>query len=167
MTRQTRTNKTLEPIRASSGVCGFVAFLQALMAQLCRSTKVRKLLAVPLMALFLGGCTTTVSMVVDARPTLMPQQLSAQLSERYGELGLEHYSSGLRSHFELGEWHLSPGGGFVGHGVRKGALWIWIAPAAGGDNNAPIIRQKIERLVGQIAPAAAVRVHEARTPDFR
>jgi len=118
-------------------------------------------------ATLLSGCMTTVSMLVDPKPTLTPQQLSAELSARYSELGLESFSSRLPSHYELGEWHFSPGGGFVGHSVRKGALWIWIAPAAGGDDNAPKIKEKIERLIAQIAPSAAVKIHAARTPDFR
>jgi hypothetical protein len=105
-------------------------------------------------------------MLVDPKPTLTPQQLSSRLSARYPELGLEPYSGRDSSYFELGEWHVS-GGGFVGHGARKGMLWIWIAPAAGGDDNAPKINQNIKRLISQVAPSAAVRIHEARTPDFR
>jgi hypothetical protein len=61
----------------------------------------------------------------------------------------------------------SQGGGCVGHSVRKGALCIWIAPPAGGRDNALQIKQKIELLIAQIAPSAGTQIHVARTPDFR
>jgi hypothetical protein len=86
-----------------------------------RYARLRQLLSLALVALLVNGCSTTVSMMVDAKPTMTPQELSAELSKRYPGIGLEpRPSDDLRSEFELGTWNVSEGG-FVGHGARKGA----------------------------------------------
>jgi hypothetical protein len=63
-------------------------------------------------------------------------------------------------------WWDKPNGGFIGHREKDGMLWIWIMPAP-RLSGAREMKDKIVRLLSEIAPDAKVQVREYTEPDLR
>ena len=63
-------------------------------------------------------------------------------------------------------WWDKPNGGFIGHEIKNGKLYIWIAPSVGMEG-APEIKEKIIKLISDISPEASVDINEYSKLDVR
>jgi hypothetical protein len=118
--------------------------------------------------ILLSGCTTVVSMYVDSNPLMSPEELDRKLGERYHEIGVTPNNDRLNTSYFLSEWHWrdKPNGGFLGHNIKDGKLWIWIAPAVDREG-APELKEKILKLIHEISPEASVEINEYKKLDVR